>query len=347
MFRPLFVIPLAALSTSPALAAPKSQDVTPISSANAAAPKSEDESSSPLIAKSEARLNRARFPIGQIDGVDGDNYRQASRSVAQANNLRDTGKLDAETWSASSAFEPVLEAYTISGKDVAGPFERQIPEHLAAAGAGSVPSEPAANGKNAETLVSVSGMTSSDYDECVSDLTSRGVVFEQLGAVTQEGCQLSGAIKLATIATPFGDVGISGKPAMLCSFGLQFSGWVRDVGAPLTLAYTGQKLTQIEAGQAFACRARYDKPGAIPSEHAKGDAIDITSFVLADNRRIPVKQQDIQIFRGRATSFALCGRRLAATSPRSSAQEPNSAHESHLHFDTGVHGAVPNYRICE
>ncbi len=213
-------------------------------------------------------------------------------------------------------------------------------------GAGSAPNEPAANGKNAKTLVSISGMTASDYDQCVSDLTSRGVVFEQLGALTQEGCQLSGAIKLATVATPFGDVGISRKPAMLCSFGRQFSGWVRDVGAPLTLAFTGQKLMQIEAGQAFACRARYDKPGAIPSEHAKGDAIDITAFVLADNRRIAVKPQasDIPTARDllRALRTTACGYFTTVLGPGADA-----AHEAHLHFDSGMHGATPNYRICE
>lgn len=25
----------------------------------------------------------------------------------------------------------------------------------------------------------------------------------------------------------------------------------------------------------------------------------------------------------------------------------DSAHEEHFHFDTGMHGATPNYRICE
>ena len=76
---------------------------------------------------------------------------------------------------------------------------------------------------------------------------------------------------------------------MLCSFGLKFTDWVRDVAAPLTFAYTGQKLAGIETGPGFACTARYDRPGALPSEHAKGDAIDVVSFVLADKRHVTVK----------------------------------------------------------
>jgi hypothetical protein len=216
----------------------------------------------------------------------------------------------------------------------------------AASDAAPVHSEPAINAKDAKALVSVSGMTAADYDRCVSDLTSKGIVFEQPGAIQQEGCQLSGAVKLTAVATPFGKVGVFGQPAMLCSFARQFSGWVRDVGAPLTLAYTGQKLAEIEAGQAFACRARYDKPGAVPSEHAKGNAIDIASFVLADNRRIRVKEQDSDIPLARDLIRALrttaCGYFTTVLGPGS-----DSHHEEHLHFDSGMHGATANYRICE
>ncbi len=227
--------------------------------------------------------------------------------------------------------------------------ERQPPEServSAASGRGPVDKARGADANVAEKLVSVSGMNASDYAECVSELTSGKVIFEQLGDVTQQGCKLSGAIKLKAVTTAFGTVGISGEPAMLCSFARQFSGWVRDVGTPLTLGYTGQRLARIEAGAGFACRARYDKPGEVPSEHAKGDALDITSFVLADNRRIPVKQQDSDSPLTRDLIHALrvtaCGYFTTVLGPGS-----DSAHAEHFHFDSGMHGATPNYRICE
>jgi len=205
---------------------------------------------------------------------------------------------------------------------------------------------PTLNGKEVMALSSVSSMSASDYAECVADLTSRKVTFEQLGDVSDEGCRLSGAIKLTTVATPFGDVALSGAPTMLCSFGRQFSDWVRDVAAPLTLAYAGQKLAQVETGQAFACRARYDKPGAVPSEHAKGDAIDILSFILSDGHHVRVKQQESDIPQARNLLRALrttaCGYFTTVLGPGS-----DSAHADHLHFDSGIHGSTPNYRICE
>jgi hypothetical protein len=209
---------------------------------------------------------------------------------------------------------------------------------------GSAPAA-GANAKKANTVVSVSGMTGPDYAQCVSDLTSTKVVFERAGDVTQQGCKVSGAIKLKAVATAFGTVGMSGEPTMLCSFARQFSGWVRDVAAPLTLGYAGQRLMRIETGPGFVCRTRYDKPGEVPSEHAKGDALDIAAFMLADGRHILVRQQDTDspIMRDlvHALRMTACGYFTSVLGPG----EP--AHEAHFHFDSGLHGATPNYRICE
>ena len=123
---------------------------------------------------------------------------------------------------------------------------------------------------------------------------------------------------------------VSGKPAMLCDFGRQFSGWVRDIAAPLTLAYTGAKLTEIETVSAFACRARTDKPELVASEHAKGDAIDVASFVLADKRRIRVKEEgsDLPLARDlrHALRMAACGYFTTVLGPGS-----NPAHAEHFH----------------
>jgi hypothetical protein len=217
---------------------------------------------------------------------------------------------------------------------------------VSAAGGAAPADKPAANAKEAKPLVSFNGMTASDYAACVSELNSNKVVFDELGAAKDRACELSGAVKLAAVATPFGNVGLSGKPIMLCGFAGAFSAWARDVAAPLTLADTGQRLAEIETGSAFDCRARYDKPGAVPSEHAKGDAIDIVSFVLADGRRVRVKQEESNIPLARVLIGALrttaCGYFTTVLGPGTDA-----AHAEHLHFDLGLHGATANYRICE
>ena len=108
---------------------------------------------------------------------------------------------------------------------------------------------------------------------------------------------------------------------------------------PLTLAYTGQKLAEIETGPGFACTAGYDKPRALPSEHAKGDAIDVMSFVLADRRRVTVKEPDPLVGALRMTAR---GYFTTVLGPDADPQ-----HETHLHLDMLMPGGTANYRICE
>ena len=189
-------------------------------------------------------------------------------------------------------------------------------------------------------------MAAPDYARCVSWLTAKKIVFEQAGDVTRQGCRLSGAVSLSVVPTLFGDVSLSAKPTLLCSFAQRFGEWMQDAAAPLTFAYTGQKLARIDTGPGFACTARYDKPGALPSEHAKGDAIDVVAFGLADNRRIAVKEDGLDNGPMRALLHAL---RTAACGYFTTVLGPGADpyHATHLHLDTGLHGSTPNYRICE
>ncbi|WP_147262638.1 extensin family protein [Roseiarcus fermentans] len=193
---------------------------------------------------------------------------------------------------------------------------------------------------------SSAAMSASDAARCFADLAARKVGFEQTNAVKLGHCELSGAVRLLSVATPFGDVLVSGGPTMLCGFAGQFSGWVRDVAAPMTLAYTGRKLAAIEIVSAFACRARADKPGAVPSEHARGDAVDVAAFVLADHSRVRVGQDASEAPLAddlvHALRMTACGYFTTVLGPGS-----DPAHADHLHFDSALHGATPNYRICQ
>jgi hypothetical protein len=196
-----------------------------------------------------------------------------------------------------------------------------------------------ASARTPMSLASTSAMNPSDQTKCISELGSKKVEFEQPKELIQQGCRLSSPVTLTHVQTQFGNVRLPAKPTMLCNFGLKFTDWVREVAAPLALAYTGQNLTAIETGPGFVCKARYDKPGALPSEHAKGDAIDVMVFVLADKRRIAVKELGPLIGALRTTA---CGYFTTVLGPGADPQ-----HEAHLHLDLMVHGGQANYRICE
>ena len=96
-----------------------------------AAPKKAHDGDPALVVKAEILLDRTHVSPGEIDGLDGDNFRSALRAFQQVNGV--SGDLDATTWGALKRDgAPVLKAYTITVADVSGPFTRAIPSNLEA-----------------------------------------------------------------------------------------------------------------------------------------------------------------------------------------------------------------------
>ena len=85
---------------------------------------------SPEIVRAQILLERARFSPGAIDGLGGENTRQAIAAYEEANGLPSDGDLDAQVFARlTEAAAPVLTRYTITASDVAGPF-RPVPTSL-------------------------------------------------------------------------------------------------------------------------------------------------------------------------------------------------------------------------
>ena len=77
-------------------------------------------------------LDRAHFSSGEIDGSQGSNLGKAVRGFQKLNQLPVTGTLDAATWALLARDQaPVLDVYTVTAQDAAGPYA-PVPATMAA-----------------------------------------------------------------------------------------------------------------------------------------------------------------------------------------------------------------------
>ena len=136
--------------------------------------------------------------------------------------------------------------------------------------------------------------------------------------------------------TPYtGAVGpVEIKPAatLACPIVSALDRWLADAVQPAARRWFGVPVIEIRQISAYSCRGMNGQPGARISEHAFGNALDIASFILADGRKITVKDG----WRGspeeqgflRDVQGAACEQFTTVLAPGS-----NRFHYDHIHVD--------------
>jgi hypothetical protein len=94
------------------------------------------------------------------------------------------------------------------------------------------------------------------------------------------GPQAAGPIMPATL-TP--------AATLACPLVSALDHWVSEGVQPASLRWFGTQVTEIKQISAYSCRSMVGAGSAHISEHAFGNALDVAGFVLADGRKIMVK----------------------------------------------------------
>jgi len=86
----------------------------------------------PLALKTQILLDRAHFSPGEIDGKDGENVKKALVAFAASQGTTWQGKWTHDLWAKLTANAPddLLIEYTISQKDLDGPFADHLPTRM-------------------------------------------------------------------------------------------------------------------------------------------------------------------------------------------------------------------------
>lgn len=88
---------------------------------------------SPAILRAEVMLDRLHASPGVIDGRDGENFEHALETYEKVKGLKVGKGLNDQVWAklVSENGGPVLETYTLTADDVAGPFYPDLPSDYA------------------------------------------------------------------------------------------------------------------------------------------------------------------------------------------------------------------------
>ena len=165
----------------------------------------------------------------------------------------------------------------------------------------------------------------------------RGMVAEKRAPGTGPGaCGIKNAYTVREVA----GIKLSRPATLNMKTAKALDKWIRN-GAIPAIGSKGGGLTEITVAASYACRTRNHRRGAKLSEHAKGNAIDISAFRLANGTRITVLD-DWNSRNGRI----LKKMHRAACGPFGTVLGPNSDrfHRDHFHFDTASHRGGPYCR---
>lgn len=144
------------------------------------------------------------------------------------------------------------------------------------------------------------------------------------------GCGLTNAARITRAPTPLA------KPVPLtCPMIAGLYLWTREVVQPAARRHFGTGVQSIETFGSFACRNRNSQPGTRISEHATANALDVSGFVLADGRRVPVEAGWISPYattRGflREIHKGACRYFSVVLGP-----DADHFHRNHIHMDMG------------
>ena len=161
------------------------------------------------------------------------------------------------------------------------------------------------------------------------------------------GPSVCGAVQPFEVSAAMGGH-VTLKPVALlrCPMIPQVDRWIGAHVAPAARAYFGAPLVEVTVAASYSCRPMNNVNGARLSEHGHANAIDVSGFILADGRKVTVKegwwgeprQRDFL----RAIHRAACDTFTTVLGP-----DHDALHRDHFHLDLARHGGDGLSRICK
>jgi hypothetical protein len=175
---------------------------------------------------------------------------------------------------------------------------------------------------------------------CSKALSTLGVTAVSVDPIRSGSCGIPAPVEVAALGG--GAVKLSMKAVVNCDLASTLAAFMRDVVDPVARQKLGSGVTDIRVAAAYHCRTRNGVSGAKLSEHAKGNAIDISAFkVNGDWIEVGGKNGLAQAAFLREVRKSACGPFTTVLGPGSDAY-----HSDHFHFDLAKRGQSGRGHYC-
>lgn len=168
------------------------------------------------------------------------------------------------------------------------------------------------------------------------DWTIIGETLEPIAGKYQ-GCGIAEPVRIRVVS----DILLSQLAVMDCRTAVTLKTWLENTAKP-AFADQGGGLKGLRLSGHYACKTQNNKPGGRLSEHARGRAIDVSSFILIDGTVITVRDgwnnnetKDVM----RQLHSGACGVFGTVLGP-----DADRYHQGHFHLDTARHRREPYCR---
>ncbi|MCP4382561.1 MAG: extensin family protein [Hyphomicrobiales bacterium] len=183
-----------------------------------------------------------------------------------------------------------------------------------------------------------------EKERACMDSRAPSATVAEIGSITEEGtCGMDSALQVTALSN--GTVVIGPTAKMGCPLAATLESWIAASVQPAAQAKFGSRVVEIKQISAYACRNR-NNFGKELSEHAFGNALDISGFKLANGRSISVQggwKGDAQEQAFMRQVFAgACSRFTTVLAPGS-----NIMHYNHIHVDLAKLAPDGSPKMCK
>lgn len=181
--------------------------------------------------------------------------------------------------------------------------------------------------KTEPRLASLPPAGETPVEGCARRLAAYGIDAVPLGPIHEGACGVKAPAAVASLDN--GAIAFTEKAIVNCEVAGALAAWMSDEVEPAAKRLLGGRITAVRIAASYDCRGRNRVAGAQLSEHAFGNAIDISGFKVDGLGWI-----EVGTTRSGAPAAFLATIRKAACGPFTTVLGPGVAyHDEHLHLD--------------